>query len=104
MDLEAMKEQWGEAEDRDGIRLSWNVFPSSRMVCLVADNELLDHSNINIGSIPPCRPDRSSVHPIEGEARYATLAVRAYNLQTSLQGCAKPILVCTFQELSGASG
>lgn len=37
MDLEAMKEQWGEAEDRDGIRLSWNVFPSSRMVRLSAD-------------------------------------------------------------------
>ena len=32
MDLEAMKEQWGDNEDRDGIRLSWNVFPSSRMV------------------------------------------------------------------------
>jgi protein transport protein SEC23 len=32
MDHEALKEQWGEAEDRDGIRLSWNVFPSSRMV------------------------------------------------------------------------
>lgn len=33
MDYEALKEQWGEVEDRDGIRLSWNVFPSSRMVC-----------------------------------------------------------------------
>jgi protein transport protein SEC23 len=32
MDHEALKEQWGEMEDRDGIRLSWNVFPSSRMV------------------------------------------------------------------------
>lgn len=32
MDYEALKEQWGEVEDRDGIRLSWNVFPSSRMV------------------------------------------------------------------------
>ncbi|KFY87807.1 hypothetical protein V500_06746 [Pseudogymnoascus sp. VKM F-4518 (FW-2643)] len=31
MDHEALKEQWGEMEDRDGIRLSWNVFPSSRM-------------------------------------------------------------------------
>jgi protein transport protein SEC23 len=34
MDYEALKEQWGEVEDRDGIRLSWNVFPSSRMVRL----------------------------------------------------------------------
>ncbi|KAI9809675.1 MAG: GTPase-activating protein S23 [Sarcosagium campestre] len=31
MDYEAMKEQWGDIEDRDGIRLSWNTFPSSRM-------------------------------------------------------------------------
>lgn len=33
MDIEALKEQWSEVEDRDGVRLSWNVFPSSRMVC-----------------------------------------------------------------------
>lgn len=33
MDFESLKEQWGEVEDRDGVRLSWNVFPSSRMVC-----------------------------------------------------------------------
>ena len=32
MDYEALKEQWGEVEDRDGVRLSWNVFPSTRMV------------------------------------------------------------------------
>lgn len=32
MDIEALKEQWSEVEDRDGVRLSWNVFPSSRMV------------------------------------------------------------------------
>lgn len=32
MDYEALKEQWSEVEDRDGVRLSWNVFPSSRMV------------------------------------------------------------------------
>ncbi|KAF4629696.1 hypothetical protein G7Y89_g8449 [Cudoniella acicularis] len=31
MDIEALKEQWSEVEDRDGLRLSWNVFPSSRM-------------------------------------------------------------------------
>ncbi|KJZ76179.1 Protein transport protein SEC23 [Hirsutella minnesotensis 3608] len=31
MDFEALKEQWSEVEDRDGVRLSWNVFPSSRM-------------------------------------------------------------------------
>jgi protein transport protein SEC23 len=34
MDYEALKEQWSEMEDRDGARLSWNVFPSSRMVLI----------------------------------------------------------------------
>ena len=33
-DFEALKEQWSEIEDRDGVRLSWNTFPSSRMVGL----------------------------------------------------------------------
>lgn len=33
MDYEALKDQWSDIEDRDGIRLSWNTFPSSRMVC-----------------------------------------------------------------------
>lgn len=35
MDYEAIKEQWSEVEDRDGVRLSWNVFPSSRMVLIL---------------------------------------------------------------------
>ncbi|KAF1850023.1 transport protein-like protein sec23 [Cucurbitaria berberidis CBS 394.84] len=30
-DFEALKDQWSDVEDRDGIRLSWNTFPSSRM-------------------------------------------------------------------------
>jgi protein transport protein SEC23 len=33
-DFEALKDQWSDVEDRDGIRLSWNTFPSSRMVWL----------------------------------------------------------------------
>jgi hypothetical protein len=32
MDIERLKEEWNEVEERDGVRLSWNVFPSSRMV------------------------------------------------------------------------
>ena len=32
MDYELLKEQWSDVEDRDGIRLSWNVIPSTRMV------------------------------------------------------------------------
>ncbi|PGH23239.1 protein transporter SEC23 [Polytolypa hystricis UAMH7299] len=31
MDYEALKDQWSEVEERDGIRLSWNTFPSTRM-------------------------------------------------------------------------
>ncbi|KAB8648480.1 hypothetical protein FH972_026136 [Carpinus fangiana] len=31
MDYETLKEQWNDVEERDGIRLSWNTFPSSRM-------------------------------------------------------------------------
>lgn len=31
MDYESAKEQWSDVEDRDGIRLSWNTFPSTRM-------------------------------------------------------------------------
>lgn len=31
MDLETLKDQWTEAEERDGVRLSWNTFPSTRM-------------------------------------------------------------------------
>ncbi|OXV07242.1 hypothetical protein Egran_04993 [Elaphomyces granulatus] len=31
MDYEALKDQWSDVEDRDGVRLSWNTFPSSRM-------------------------------------------------------------------------
>jgi protein transport protein SEC23 len=33
-DFEALKDQWSEVEDRDGVRLSWNTLPSSRMVRL----------------------------------------------------------------------
>jgi hypothetical protein len=29
---DTLKDQWAEVEDRDGVRLSWNVFPSTRMV------------------------------------------------------------------------
>jgi protein transport protein SEC23 len=31
-DYDALKDQWSDIEENDGIRLSWNTFPSSRMV------------------------------------------------------------------------
>lgn len=43
LDYEQLKEQWGEVEDRDGVRLSWNVFPSTRMVSVFV--------NIALGSV-----------------------------------------------------
>ena len=40
MDFEALKDQWNEVEDRDGVRLSWNVFPSTRMVSSVTTTDV----------------------------------------------------------------
>jgi protein transport protein SEC23 len=40
MDFEALKDQWNEVEDRDGVRLSWNVFPSTRMVSRVVQRHI----------------------------------------------------------------
>ena len=34
MDYDRLKDQWSEIEDQDGIRLSWNCIPSTRMVSL----------------------------------------------------------------------
>lgn len=36
MDHEALKEQWSDIEDKDGLRLSWNVIPSTRMVGVIS--------------------------------------------------------------------
>ena len=36
-DYEALKDQWSDIEEKDGIRLSWNTFPSSRMVRPICD-------------------------------------------------------------------
>jgi len=50
VDYEALKEQWGEIEDRDGVRLSWNTFPSSRMVRVIVCRRC-DPADIWTGSI-----------------------------------------------------
>ncbi|KAI5287733.1 GTPase-activating protein S23 [Ascosphaera acerosa] len=31
MDYDTLKDQWSDIEDRDGVRLSWNTFPASRV-------------------------------------------------------------------------
>ena len=46
MDYEALKDQWSEVEDRDGIRLSWNTFPSSRMVNFIL-SLLVDFADVS---------------------------------------------------------
>lgn len=35
MDYDAIKEAWSDVEERDGVRLSWNCYPSTRMVSYV---------------------------------------------------------------------
>jgi hypothetical protein len=75
MDIEALKEQWSEVEDRDGVRLSWNVFPSSRMV---GDTIHFSRGSMNsyiLGSLKARCPDWSSLHSFEGEAGHSITAV-----------------------------
>lgn len=44
---ENLKESWADVEDRDGVRLSWNVFPSTRMVLQPASMTWLAHLHPN---------------------------------------------------------
>ncbi len=74
MDYEALKEQWSEVEDRDGVRLSWNVFPSTRMVSSLARKPAPSIASRRLahrclGSVSTRGAHRSFVHPLEGEAR-----------------------------------
>ena len=48
---DAIKDNWGEVEDRDGVRLSWNTIPSTRMVSRA--QTVLTKLNILSGSKPP---------------------------------------------------
>lgn len=68
MDYEALKDQWSEVEDRDGIRLSWNTFPSSRMVSCVPKRSL-NLAHLIKGSFSTRCTYRSTLHAIEGETR-----------------------------------
>lgn len=64
MDYEALKDQWSDVEDRDGIRLSWNTFPSSRMVGIMVSINYTRQSLTQsiIGSIPTCCPHWCRLH------------------------------------------
>lgn len=69
MDYEALKDQWSEVEDRDGVRLSWNTFPSSRMVGGrgSSSDRILD-ADYGAGSLETRGAHWSSLHTSEGEA------------------------------------
>jgi hypothetical protein len=67
MDYEALKEQWSEVEDRDGVRLSWNVFPSTRMASIIFGFWICLATNHYTGSIEACGSNWCTVHAAEGE-------------------------------------
>jgi hypothetical protein len=83
MDYEAIKEQWSEVEDRDGVRLSWNVFPSSRMVFTLSRTNFA-HSDRSTGSLKTSCAYRRSIHSVEREARDTSASIRARHMQATL--------------------
>lgn len=96
-DYEALKDSWSEVEDRDGVRLSWNVWPSSRMVSLnigamAGDCRALG-TDASTGSLPTRRPHRRPLHTSQGKARHTCAAVRARYLPTAMPIRAEPLLV-----------
>lgn len=95
MDYEALKEQWSDVEERDGIRLSWNVFPSSRMVRTALEPTVPCAPKLTdfIGSLATRGAHWSSVHTSEREGGLAPASVRASCLQTAMPLCPKPFLV-----------
>ena len=79
MDYDALKDQWSDVEDRDGIRLSWNVFPSSRMVIILHEISLSLDLQL-VGSFSTCSANRSSIYATERETRVSCSSVRASGL------------------------
>lgn len=74
MDYELLKEQWADVEDKDGVRLSWNVFPSSRMVAIIQHkvNSSLNHTT---GSLEARSPYRRPLHTTQSNTRNASTSV-----------------------------
>ena len=98
MDYDTLKDQWSEVEDRDGIRLSWNTFPSSRMV-------FLQHSIacdgwayiVPPGSLEACCSHWGSLHSLKRKARHPTITLRTHSMQSSMSSSAQPVCVCHFR-------
>lgn len=92
MDYETLKEHWSEVEDRDGVRLSWNVFPTSRMVS--TQNHITRHMAKGFeGGVAACGTHRRFVHAAERETRHSFTAIRARDVQAALPVCFEPVLV-----------
>jgi hypothetical protein len=53
-DYEALKDQWSDIEETEGLRLSWNTFPSSRMVGHYGQLAIEWNANRRIGGIASC--------------------------------------------------
>jgi hypothetical protein len=87
-DFETLKDQWSDIEDRDGVRLSWNTFPSSLEI-------LIRHT----GSFSSRRPHRCPLHTSEREDGYSATPVCACRVQSAMQGRPQPLLVCLEQSL-----
>jgi hypothetical protein len=98
MDYDALKDQWSEVEDRDGVRLSWNTFPSSRMVCHTLGGA--GRRSWFAGSFEARCSHRSPLHAFEREARYPSLELRACDLQSSVQSSAESLFVYLTQSQS----
>lgn len=80
-DFEALKDQWSQIEDTDGVRLSWNTLPSSRMVRTLRIHRSIGamstHSMLTCteGSLAARCPHRCSIHAIEGEDRHSAAPI-----------------------------
>lgn len=69
MDYDALKDSWSDIEDRDGIRLSWNVFPSSRMV-KISPFLVPGCANDSEGSFAACGSYWCFIYTPKGKAGY----------------------------------
>lgn len=106
MDYEALKEQWSEVEDRDGVRLSWNVFPSTRMVggpSKLCMRLMFTDEFSPVGSVPPRCAHRCPLYSAQGKARHTAAPLRTCDLQAAMPFCPEPVLVKCFVRRSGES-
>jgi hypothetical protein len=95
MDLDALKDSWNDVEERDGVRLSWNVFPSTRMVRTLLP-VLRSRAEFSAGSIQTRRPYRRTLYPSEGE-QYTLPSIRASHLQATVSSSVEPLRVSPMQ-------